>query len=519
MLKHIFDSCLNFLQVPRSNILPIYKEKLDLYEKQIINIILTFNRKPGPHLQQPLPSPTQVHPHESHMNSPNSTMFQLKQLQPHHQMKHHFLQKQQQQQFNRPTKQQQLQLPHIGVKIESLTRPGPPFSPQISSPTVDQQNPLTSVTKSATCTPLQSANSPFTMSSPSTPSTSHILGDSEKVNLGIPNAGNVGHQSNVASHSLSLPFGTPGISASPLLAEFTSPDGNHGNEALIVSGKSSSTIEKPIEHLLKVSISAKSLSASVSDIGSVVSMIDSIAGSRAGIKSRAAIGEDLVATTKCRLQSTTIGKRKTKMEPLNVVSSANNVNDSFKRFSYLEASELESTATSSIKRPRIKTSNALLEEIREINWGLIDTMVGISEEDVGSGTVVRCSFGAVNIKSQYASAKVLPIQPLRLLVPANYPNCSPILLDKFPYLLYLVLKRESKEDEMEDLSMKAKLRFHSCVRMLSEPISLEEMTRTWDTCARAVISEYAHQTSGGAGGTFTSKYGPWEDCLTFTASA
>ncbi|KAL7597104.1 hypothetical protein Lser_V15G28019 [Lactuca serriola] len=514
MLKHIFDSCLNFLQVPRSNILPIYKEKLDLYEKQIINIILTFNRKPGPHLQQPLPSPTQVHPHESHMNSPNSTMFQLKQLQPHHQMKHHFLQKQQQQQFNRQTKQQQLQLPHIGVKIESLTRPGPPFSPQISSPNVDQQNPLTSVTKSATCTPLQSANSPFTMSSPSTPSTSHILGDSEKVNLGIPNAGNVGHQSNVASHSLSLPFGTPGISASPLLAEFTSPDGNHGNEALIVYGKSSSTIEKLIEHLLKVvkSISAKSLSASVSDIGSVVSMIDSIAGSGACIKSRAAIGEDLVATTKCRLQSTTTGKRKTKMKPLNVVSSASNVNDSFKRFSYLEASELESTATSSIKRPRIKTSNALLEEIRGINWGLIDTMVDISEEDAGSGIVVKFSFGAVNIKSQYASAKVLPIQPLRLLVPANYPSCSPILLDKFPVEI-------SKEEELEDLSMKAKWRFHSCVRMLSEPMSLEEMARTWDTCARVVISEYAHQTSGGAGGTFTSKYGPWEDCLTFIASA
>lgn len=55
----------------------------------------------------------------------------------------------------------------------------------------------------------------------------------------------------------------------------------------------------------------------------------------------------------------------------------------------------------------MQTSNALLEEIREINWGLIDTMVGISEEDVGSGTVVRCSFGAVNIKSQYASAKVV----------------------------------------------------------------------------------------------------------------
>ncbi|KAI3890910.1 hypothetical protein MKX03_023262, partial [Papaver bracteatum] len=54
----------------------------------------------------------------------------------------------------------------------------------------------------------------------------------------------------------------------------------------------------------------------------------------------------------------------------------------------------------------------------------------------GEGTIVKCSYNAValspNLKALYASAQMTPIQPLRLLVPTNYPNCSPILLDKFP---------------------------------------------------------------------------------------
>ena len=51
------------------------------------------------------------------------------------------------------------------------------------------------------------------------------------------------------------------------------------------------------------SLSPKALSASVGDIGSVVSMIDRIAGSAAGNGSRAAAGEDLVAMTGCHLLS------------------------------------------------------------------------------------------------------------------------------------------------------------------------------------------------------------------------
>lgn len=67
----------------------------------------------------------------------------------------------------------------------------------------------------------------------------------------------------------------------------------------------------------------------------------------------------------------------------------------------------------------LQTNHALLEEIKEINRGLIDTVVDVSEEDVdpaaasegGDGTVVKCSFSAValgpNLKSQYASAQMV----------------------------------------------------------------------------------------------------------------
>ncbi|KAJ0936773.1 hypothetical protein HanRHA438_Chr03g0134851 [Helianthus annuus] len=67
------------------------------------------------------------------------------------------------------------------------------------------------------------------------------------------------------------------------LREFTSPDGNHGVLPSMGPGKSTVT-EQPLERLLKAvkSISPTALSASVSDIGSVVSMIDRIAGSAPG---------------------------------------------------------------------------------------------------------------------------------------------------------------------------------------------------------------------------------------------
>ncbi|WCJ40445.1 Mediator of RNA polymerase II transcription subunit 15a [Euphorbia peplus] len=419
----------------------------------------------------------------------------------------------------------------LPISSPQLLQAASPQLSQNSSPQIDQQNLLSSsLTKART--PLQSANSPFIVPSPSTPlAPSPMPGDAEKPLSGLSllsNGGNVGQQqANVAQPPTpSLAIGTPGISASPLLAEFTGSDGGGpGNDmGTIASGKANIS-EQPLERLIKAvkSVSSQALSASVSDIGSVVSMIDRISGSAPGKGSRAAAGEDLVAMTNCRLQArnvltqdgmngTTKMKRCTSAMPLNVVSSAGSVSDSFK-FSGPEASDLESTATSSVKRPRIEANNTLLEEIREINLGLIDTVVNVSEDDIdptaaaegGDGTIVKCSFIAValspNLKSEYASAQMSPIQPLMLLVPKNYPNCSPILLDKLPVEI---------SKEYEDLSVKAKSRFGISLRTLSEPMSLGEMTRTWDICARAVISEHARESGGGG---FSSKYGTWESCL------
>ncbi|XP_038887416.1 mediator of RNA polymerase II transcription subunit 15a-like [Benincasa hispida] len=407
-------------------------------------------------------------------------------------------------------------------------------SPQVtqnSSPQVDQQSLLSSITK--TGTPLQSASSPFVVPSPSTPmAPSPMPGESEKPTSGVSthtNVGNAGQQTSVsATQAQSLAIGTPGISASPLLAEFSGTEGACANALPTVSGKSSFT-EQPLERLIKAvkSMSPKALISSVNGIGSVVSMIDRIAGSAPGNGSRAAVGEDLVAMTKCRLQArnfvphdgpngTKKMRRHTSAMPLNVVSSAGSINDVFKPLTGAETSDLESTATSSAKRPRVEANHVLLEEIREINQRLIDTVVVISDEvvdpsalaaaaDGSEGTIVKCSFSAValspSLKSQYTSAQMSPIQPLRLLVPTNYPNCSPVLLDKFPVEV---------SKEYEDLSIKAKSRFSISLRNLSQPMSLGDIARTWDVCARAVVSEYAQQSGGGS---FCSKYGAWENCL------
>ncbi|KAL2617669.1 hypothetical protein AAZV13_08G200100 [Glycine max] len=415
------------------------------------------------------------------------------------------------------------------VSSPQLLQAASPQIQQHSSPQVDQQNHLPSKTK--VTTPLQSSNSPFVGPTPSPPlAPSPMPGESEKsipCVSSISNAANIGLQQTggAVAPAQSLAIGTPGISASPLLAEFSCPDGAHGNALAATSGKSTVT-EQPLERLINAvkSISRKALSAAVMDIGSVVSMNDRIAGSAPGNGSRAAVGEDLVSMTNCRLQARNFiaqdgsngikrMKRYTSAIPLNVVSSPGSMNDSIKQLTASETSDLESTATSSVKKPKIEVNHALLEEIREINHRLIDTVVDISNEDVdptaavaaaegAEGIIVKCSFIAValspSLKSQYASSQM----PLHLLVPANYPNCSPILLDKFPV-------ESSKENE--DLSVKARSKFSTSLRSLSQPMSLGEIARTWDVCARSVISEHAQQSGGGS---FSSKYGTWENCLT-----
>lgn len=97
-------------------------------------------------------------------------------------------------------------------------------------------------------------------------------------------------------------------------------------------------------------------------------MNDRIAGSAPGNGSRAAVGEDLVSMTNCRLQARnfitqdgTNGikrmKRYTSAIPLSGVLSAGSMDGSIKQLTASEASDLESTATSSVKKRKIEVIN------------------------------------------------------------------------------------------------------------------------------------------------------------------
>ncbi|CAH8252454.1 unnamed protein product [Arabidopsis lyrata] len=279
----------------------------------------------------------------------------------------------------------------------------------------------------------------------------------------------------------SLEIGTPGISASPLLQELTSPDENIRYPLTSTCGKSSAT-ELPIERLIRAvkSISPQALSSA----------------------------EGMVASVKRKRQTTPM--------PLSVASVGGSVGDSYKQFAGLVTSDMEPSVTCGGKKARTETEHALLEEIKEINQRLIDTVVEIiNDEDAAypsekatsskecKGTTVRFSFIAVSLtpalEAHLSLTQMAPIRPLRLLVPCTYPNGSPSLVDTLP---------GETSKEKEDLSSKAMARCNILLKGLSQPMSLKDIAKTWDACVRDVICEYAQQFGGG---TFSSKHGTWEN--------
>ncbi|KAJ4785038.1 mediator of RNA polymerase II transcription subunit 15a-like protein [Rhynchospora pubera] len=432
---------------------------------------------------------------------------------------------------------------HSQVKPGSnLTISSPPnvqsSSPQIShpSPQVDQQG-LFPPSQLKSGTPLQAASSPF-IPCPSPPVAPSPMIEDTKLGASLNNsaAGQAGQAMPANSvqtgqmgqpQAGSLTVGTPGISASPLLAEFTNLESGQGTD---LSTQVPQT-EKPIEKLARLmrTMPHNQLSAAVKDIASAVGMVDRIAGSAPGNGSRAAIGDDLVAMTKCRLQAKNLVhpdgsagtssesspptkkmKRDISAMPLN---SNNNdgffpdsvsVSDKFKgRDSDTSEIQSKSTAASSTRGFKSEMNHALLEEIREINFRLIDTELTLNEEEMGStaeggeSILVKCTYMGIalspGLRTHFTSSQLSPILPLRLLVPAGYPKCSPVILDK---LL-------DEQRDLDDFSTRARSKFNISIRGLSQPMSLKEIAHTWDTCARKVIQEYAAQFGGGS---FSSRF-------------
>ncbi|KAK9682731.1 hypothetical protein RND81_10G092700 [Saponaria officinalis] len=291
---------------------------------------------------------------------------------------------------------------------------------------------------------------------------------------------------------------------------------NLGNKSQIVVSDQRSADESPIERLLKAvsSISPRAFKSGMEDIFEVTRMGDVMESSAPRSSSKtglSALGQDLGAMTACRLQARKVGLpdggngTRTWM-PIGICNER-------------DKSVRELTSEKKFKRRRVDPSRELLsEEIRNVNQRLIDIEVEIckEEEEVdvlalvgksGLGMVVKCCYTGVSVNLGIFKS-IIPsggnssvIQPLRFLVPTEYPKCSPVLLDKLP--------RESS-NICEEFSDKARARLDVYLRGLDNPFSVSEVARIWERCARDVIIEYAQEFGGG---TFSSRFGKWENCL------
>ncbi|VYS52220.1 unnamed protein product [Arabidopsis thaliana] len=266
--------------------------------------------------------------------------------------------------------------------------------------------------------------------------------------------------------------------------------------------------ERPIDRLIKPfqAASPKSLAESVSEISSVISMVDMIGGSfPSSGGSRAGLGEDLSERTRnfTTHEETNLSKRMKRS--INIVPpDMSSQIDSYEQLSSLE-SEVVSTTSSGLKVNNIAPGYALLQEIKETNGRLVETVVEICDED-SLGTIVTCTYAPVALsatfKDHYKSGKIAQIQPLRLLFPMDYPYSSPIVLEEISF--------DTSVHKYEDLSARTRSRFSLSMKEFSEPGFSKGIAQTWNDCARATMVEYAERHGGG---TFSSKYGAWETVL------
>ncbi|XP_026452817.1 mediator of RNA polymerase II transcription subunit 15a-like [Papaver somniferum] len=238
------------------------------------------------------------------------------------------------------------------------------------------------------------------------------------------------------------------------------------------SEKSVSTMT-PIERLVKAveRLSPKALSAAVDDIRSVVSMTDVFAGSHPSKGgARSFFHENLASTTRGHVE-----RRYFKV--------IKNVNEKKLKLCYSKIS-VESSS-------RVEVNHVLLEEVGEINHVLINTKLSISDKSITlasgageyvEGMIVNCTFSPV---SRSSSTEKFPALPMWFLIPANYPLCTPVLLD-------CLHDTRSHSYEYEYLLTDAKNKFNQSLRWIPD-LTIKGMAESWDSCADAAFSEHARR--------------------------
>ncbi|CAA2971159.1 Hypothetical predicted protein [Olea europaea subsp. europaea] len=399
-----------------------------------------------------------------------------------------------------------------------------PQSSQHSSTQIEMKDLSSKLSRSTI--PLLSTASPSAVPSPLTPATpSSVPTDQEKIPIRFSPL-SVEERNKVTQAPIEPPLlQSQGISESqvpvsvtleypksPLLTESTCP----------LDYQQSRGQADPVQRLVEVvnTMSQKALHAAVRDINSATWIIDRKSGSLLQGESRWDVGQDLEDDTRsCEHGNFDLPCVKTRIKrPLSAIS-ADDMTSAFTRGANFEGgqiSEVEFNATFRIKKLKEESNDQLLEEIREINHKLIETVVDVvdmkdfSWAGSADGTVIRCLYNAVrcngNIKMLNASTQMFSNLIVELLVTADYPNSSPVVLERLP-------PGCSEAEEVKVLWTKAMSNFSLLLRKYSQPISLKEMAKTWDVCAREVFRQFVQKFGGG---DFSSTYGKWENCVAAT---
>lgn len=164
---------------------------------------------------------------------------------------------------------------------------------------------------------------------------------------------------------------------------------------------------------------------------------------------------------------------------------------------------------------RQKTQNAkdtLLDEINSANSMLLDTFISIANDNgtdgISSscgGTMVKLFYTATSLAPDLASLFATPgmciVIPLKLLVPADYPRSSPMLVcDKGD---------EQMRKRFNAISGTLDVAFRQALCGLPDPMSVLDIAKAWDASVRRAVVEFAQRHGGG---TFSSSYGEWARC-------
>uniref|UniRef100_A0A0E0DA95 Uncharacterized protein n=1 Tax=Oryza meridionalis TaxID=40149 RepID=A0A0E0DA95_9ORYZ len=173
------------------------------------------------------------------------------------------------------------------------------------------------------------------------------------------------------------------------------------------------------------------------------------------------------------------------------------------------AFEDESSGEYNAKRQKtqVNANDALVDEIKTINNKLVDTVMNIADENGtdeiiyqnGGGMLIKLSYNSMSLspslKSLFAASEMTIVMPVKLLVPADYPKSSPILVDN-----------DDEQRRLSDISYAVAVAFGRAVDELLEPRSIEAMAMAWDGCVRRAVTEVAHRHGGG---TFSSRHNQW----------